>query len=178
MGSGAGEADEMRVVEHVGTALLARSTSLCADIAARVIFDLEPGRDLYTSLEAILDERGTPGAMFNLLGGSIDALTIMTGGPGTDVPITFHGPVQIVAPVLVEAGSGVVGVDEQGGRFTHCHAVFRGGDGRLVGGHLIRGKTIVGARGLRLELLMLAGARFARRVDAETRFAIFHPEAA
>lgn len=178
MPSNAGEVDGMRVVEHAGTVLSARSTSISASIAAHETIDLEAGQDLYVTLEDILDERGVPGAMFNLIGGSIGELTILTGGPGTDKPITFHGPVQVATPVSVEAGSGVIGVDEQGKRFSHCHAVFRRADGQLVGGHLIHGRTVAGSHGLRVELVMLADARFVRREDPETRFAIFHPEAA
>jgi predicted DNA-binding protein with PD1-like motif len=168
----------MRVVQHAGPVLPGRFASAATSIATRDIVDLEAGVDLYTALEKTLDDCGTPGAAFNLLGGSMSELTIMTGGPGIDRPITFHGPLQVVTPVAVEAGSGIIGQDEYGRRFSHCHAIFRLVEGGLVGGHLIRGKAVVGTDGLRVELLALADACFVRREDPETGFAIFHPEAA
>jgi predicted DNA-binding protein with PD1-like motif len=102
----------------------------------------------------------------------------MTGGPGTDTPMTFHGPFEIAAPADVLGGAGVTGVDEAGMRTSHSHAAFRDASGRDVGGHLIFGKAIAGEQGVLLELTSLSGAHFVRRFDVETGFTIFHPEPA
>jgi len=168
----------MRLAIHSGPTLPDRINWQGASLHGVVRVDLAPGEDLFTSLESRLDAAGLPGAFFNLGQGALAELTLMTGGPGTDVPITFHGPIDVETPVGVEAGSGVIGLDENGRRSSHCHAVFRRPDGRLVGGHLIRGKAIAGPRGLQVDLMMLADARFARREDPETQFTVFHPERA
>jgi predicted DNA-binding protein with PD1-like motif len=168
----------MRTIAHPGASLPERATAIKVTPASREHVRLNPGQDLFTFLERLLEDRGLPGAFFNLEGGTLGELTIMTGGPGTDTPIGFHGPWQIAAPAAVQAGSGIVGVDEQGNRVSHCHAAFVDADARLVGGHLMRGKAIAGPEGLDIELITLADARFARRLDPETQFAIFHPEAA
>jgi len=174
----ASAAEAMRVVDHPGSKLPVRSTSIDASLAGDERVILAPGQDLFTRLEDLLATRDLPGAFFNILSGSVVDLTLMTGGPGSDRPISFHGPLDFAAPLAVVAGSGIVGVDEDGKRSTHCHAVFRNSGGDLVGGHLIKGRTIAGPEGLEVQVLLLGGARFARRADPETQFVIFHPEAA
>ncbi|WP_309805414.1 DNA-binding protein [Novosphingobium capsulatum] len=168
--------NDLQIAVHAGPPLPERVSWQPASIHSAMRVELAPGEDLFSSLENRLEAADLPGAFFNLAYGSLARLTLMTGGPGSDVPITFHGPIEIETPVAVEAGSGIIGLDENGARSSHCHAVFRRPDGRLVGGHLIRDQAIAGDAGLQVDLLMLADARFARRHDPETQFSIFHPE--
>ena len=126
----------------------------------------------------LLDAEGADGAVFTIVSGSLKALTLMTGGPGIEMPMSFHGPFEVEAPADVLGGAGVTGIDEAGSRFTHSHAAFRDASGRGVGGHLIFGKTIAGEQGVLIELTSLSGAQFVRRLDAETGFTVFHPEPA
>ncbi|MEI4508633.1 PPC domain-containing DNA-binding protein [Sphingopyxis sp. CCNWLW253] len=171
-------AGPMLVVEHPGAPNAARMVWTAVPDATRRSIDLAEGEDIFTAIHALLDAEGALGGTFTLLSGTLASLTLMTGGRGSDTPMTFHGPFEITAPARVVGGAGIVGVDEDGRRTTHCHAVFCDASLQTVGGHLIAGKAIAGPGGMMLDLTLLNGARFARRHDDETNFIIFHPEPA
>lgn len=169
----------MRTIEHPGETLMARRSSVVVELAPAVRVVVEEGDDLFETVHGALDRRGASGGSFTLVAGIVDSLFLMTGGPGRDkMPMDFYGPHQLAAPLSVVAGAAGSGIDLEGSRFTHCHAAFRDRAGRLVGGHLLLGQTIAGKGGVKLDLVPIQGGRFARRVDPETLFTIFHPEIA
>jgi predicted DNA-binding protein with PD1-like motif len=168
----------MRVVAHPGAQGEMRMSWTAVPQFMRRQVRLAAGDDLFTALHRLLDEDRADGGIFTIVSGSLAALTLMTGGPGTDTPMTFHGPFEVAAPANVLGGAGVTGIDETGMRTSHSHAAFRDASGREVGGHLIFGKAIAGEQGVLIELTSLSGAQFVRRIDAETGFALFHPEPA
>lgn len=166
----------MLVAEHPGE--LAHSRLIWVEVpsARRRRVVVPAGDDLFAAVHQMLDEEGAACATFTLISGSLSLLTLMTGGRGTDTPMTFHGPFDIIVPARVLGGAGVTGIEESGMRTSHCHAAFQDASGRAVGGHLVAGEAIAGDEGLTIELTTLVGAHFVRRLDAETRFTIFHPE--
>lgn len=168
----------MLVAAHPGDPLERRIAWVEVPSAACRTVVVPSGGDLFATVHRLLDEEGAAGATFALLSGSFAALTLMTGGPGIDTPMTFHGPFEIAVPATVLGGAGVSGIDESGLRTSHSHAAFRDGAGRSVGGHLVAGGAIAGDDGVTIELTSLAGATFVRRFDGETHFTIFHPEPA
>ena len=173
------DGEAMRTLVHPGVALAARASHVAVTLTASERLHVPAGADLFTTVHALLDRRSSAAGSFSLVAGTIARLRLMTGGPGSDgLPMGFHGPHELAAPLTVVAGAAGSGIDEDGRRFTHCHAAFRDARGRLVGGHLIAGETIAGLDGIALDLVTIEGGRFARRLDSETRFTIFHPEPA
>lgn len=166
----------MLVAEHPGSVADNRMIWVEAPSARCQRVVVAAGDDLFAAVHHMLEEDGAGGATFTLISGSLSALTLMTGGPGTDTPMTFHGPFDISVPAQVLGGAGITGIEESGMRTSHCHAAFEDASGRAVGGHLVAGEAIAGDEGLMIELTSLVGAHFVRRLDAETRFTIFHPE--
>lgn len=169
----------MRTVAHPGAPLPARVQAVGVEMSSSVRLMVPPGRDLFDVVHERLEALRAGGGSFTLQGGTVERLSVMTGGAGRDgLPMGFHGPHRMAAPLAVVAGAAGSGIDETGARFTHCHAAFRDRSGRLVGGHLIPGDTIAGAGGIAVELIALGRGRFQRRFDPETLFSIFHPEPA
>ena len=168
----------MRTVAHPGALPDVRFRSLPVKAAAAISFTVKSDDDLLETVHRELDSVHARGASFILRSGTVRRLALMTGGAGRDGQImSFYGPHMLSAPLVVVAGAAGSGVDEHGQRFSHCHAVFKDSDGRLVGGHLMAGETIAGTEGITLDLVPIAGGRFACQIDAETQFTIFHPEA-
>lgn len=75
----------------------------------------------------------------------------------------------------LEHGAITVG-ERDGAPFFHCHAIWRGADGKRSGGHILPEETIV-AESIRIEALGIDGASFIAHADAETNFKLFEPEA-
>lgn len=169
----------MRTVVHPGAPLLARAQAVAVEASSPIRLVVPLGRDLFEVVHEKLQAVCADGGSFTLKEGTVERLSLMTGGAGRDgMPMGFHGPHAMDGPLVVVAGAAGSGIDEEGERFTHCHAAFRDSRGRLVGGHLIPGETIAGANGIVVELTALTLGRFQRRFDPETLFSIFHPEPA
>ena len=169
----------MRTVMHPGEPLQARAQSVVVRPAATLRLIVAEGADLFAVIHDRLDALAAAGGSFTLIDGSVAQLRLMTGGPGDDgLPMGFHGPHVLAAPLRVVAGAGGSGAAEDGTRFSHCHAAFRDADGELVGGHLLPGETIAGPGGIAIALTPFADGCFVRRRDPETHFTIFHPEPA
>ncbi|WP_217430855.1 PCC domain-containing protein [Sphingomonas bacterium] len=169
----------MRTVVHPGAPLPARAQAVEVEVSSSMRLVVPPGRDLFDVVHERLQAVRADGGSFTLGEGTVDRLSVMTGGAGRDgLPMGFHGPRAMDGPLTVVAGAAGSGIDERGERFTHCHAAFRDSCRRLVGGHLIPGETIAGTSGIVVELTALNGGRFRRRFDPETLFSIFHPERA
>ena len=166
----------MRMAEHPGLPRPQRQLWTEVPRSSSRMVRLAEGEDLFAAIHSLLDEQGASGATFFLASGTLASLTLMTGGPGHETPMTFHGPFAIRAPAAVLGGAGITGLDEHGMRTSHCHAAFCDADGTTVGGHLIQGGTIAGPGGISIELTSFAGAVFVRRNDSETEFVVFHPE--
>lgn len=173
------QVDAMNTLRHPGPVLARRARSVTVLTSPMVRLTVPCGRDLFETVHAALDARDVAGGSFTLVSGTVTRLNLMTGGPGSDgLPMGFHGPHRLAAPLDVVAGAAGSGIDETGARFTHCHACFRDRFGRLVGGHLIVGDTIAGDGGIVLDLTPIVDGRFVRQFDRETQFTIFHPERA
>ncbi len=171
--------DRMRTIVHPGTPLVGRAQSVPVILHPTIRLTVDVGGDLFDTIHATLKAADAAGGSFILVGGDVARLSLMTGGQGEGImPMGFLGPHDLAAPLRVVAGAGGSGLDEDGSPFSHCHAAFRNASGKLVGGHLIPGQTIAGSGGIAVDLVPIARGRFARRHDSETRFTIFHPEAA
>lgn len=169
---------EMITLKHPGPVALARATASDATLSTPFACTVESGEDLFATVETAMARDGLMTATFTLVQGNIARLTIMTGGVATaHSPVGFCGPHVIGGPVRIVSGTGICGLDEAGRRFCHCHAVFADTAGRLVGGHLMLGKTIADASGAEVEIHPVHNAAFRRAIDPETGFAIFHPVA-
>ena len=169
----------MRTVAHPGMPLQPRLCWVTVRTARPMRLTIAAGEDLFATIHDTLESLGAPGGAFVMVGGAVARLTLMTGGPGdSGPPMRFYGPHVLAAPLVVVAGAGGSGVDEDGTRFSHCHAAFRDAAGRCVGGHLMPGETIAGRGGMTVDVVPLLGGCFRRRLDPETSFTIFHPDAA
>lgn len=172
-------AASMRLVEHPGPVHRERAWHVAVSMMQTRRITVQAGHDIFRTVHAMLDDLGATGGSFVLVAGNVAHGRIMTGGAGSgDMPMAFYGPHDLNAPLAIVAGAGGSGIDENGMRFSHCHAVFDDSAGRRVGGHLLLDETIAGADGIVLDLHPFCGGRFARRLDSETRFTVFYPEPA
>lgn len=166
-------------VRHPGPRQSARLSFVRVSRAPGERFTIPEGQDLFTAIHSRLDAIGAEGAAFRLVSGEFAKITLMTGGAGENgMPIAFHGPHALAAPARILAGAAGSGRDENGDRFSHCHAVFRDENELCVGGHLLPDLAIAGPSGVTVEIAPILGGIFHRRFDPETRFDLFHPEAA
>ncbi len=168
----------MRQGKHPGPAAEPRRLAGRAESAGEYRIELEEGEELHEGLLSALGDLGLGQAAVSLVSGSFAAFSYLTGQPDASGArlATYGAPTTPAAPVTLIGANALVGSDGEGRPLLHCHAVVADAEGRVHGGHLPPGACLVGAEGLTLQVLGLAGGGFAVAYDAETNYAIFHPK--
>lgn len=162
---------------HPGKMVKERISLVHVDAALPRRLIVDAGQDLFHSIHSDLDRIAAKACAFVLRDGNIIDPVIMTGGVGRNGrPMGFLGPHPMPGSYDVLAGAGSTGIGGDSKRITHCHAAFRAADGRLIGGHLLPGRTIAGDSGIAVDIIVVRRGHFVCRPDAETLFDIFHPE--
>ncbi len=130
-----------------------------------VSFRLEPGCDVLAGIEQVCRERGISCAVVLAAIGSLRRAALFTAVPlpnkaggGYGEPIAIEGPLELVA------AQGTIGLEEDGGRYLHVHALVSDGSARCRGGHLIAGSAPVLIT-CEVTLGVLAGIEALRRFD-------------
>ncbi len=168
-----------RLCDHPGPIALERTNWRIGRCRGPQRLFIQPGADLYLSVERWVAERKYAGASFRLIQGVAGELDLMTGKPGGEIGrvATFHGPHSIKCPARVLGGHGVIGAGRDG-YSLHTHAIFLDRAGVARGCHVVRGRCIAGDEGIELGIFPLLDAQFRVLPDAETTFDLFYPEPA
>lgn len=170
----------MRLLEQPGPVWHPRALVKWGELAGSYRVTLAPGTDFLDGLVEVLAARRVRFAGALLLGGTVRSLSFMTGRPlKPDEKLrrvaTHNGPHEIACPATILAGNAILGEDTKGEALVHCHAVFADAEGKVIGGHLMRGECIAGETGIRLHVSALSEVGFRAVHDSETNFEIFQP---
>jgi len=167
----------VRNLTQPGPASLPRRICRPAREAGSFRIQLAPGEDLSNGLVAALTARGIADAAVELLSGTFEVMSYLTGQPddsGQRVA-TYGAPTRLDGPVRLIGGNAMLGRDAAGRPLLHCHAVVVDRAGGVHGGHLPPGVCRLGPGGAVAIVVALAGAGFRVAADAETNFDIFQP---
>ncbi|MBK1783672.1 PCC domain-containing protein [Prauserella cavernicola] len=137
--------------------------------------ELAPGTVVSQGLWALAQAAGCQGASAELAHGCFGTLRYVHPAIGTDGerPATFSATVEPAAPGFVASGTATVGTRD-GAAFTHLHATWLDGEGRLRGGHLLP-ETTVGAVPIQVTLRAQHDVALLSEADAETSMPAFTP---
>ncbi|MCP8941124.1 DUF296 domain-containing protein [Alsobacter sp. SYSU M60028] len=168
------QSPSQRTIRQPGPAAAERIVAVEArgrDIA----FDLEPGRLLVEAVREGLAAHGFSAGVVELGAVALSPFAyVMPALSTTGENAAFYSEVFRPAGVTrLERGALTFG-ERDGGAFFHCHALWAESDGRVNGGHLMPGETVVAERA-RVTALGLAGAGFCAVQDPETNFKLFEP---
>jgi len=170
----------MRQARHPGESRQPRRLSVAARSAGEYRVILPPGSELHEGVLAAAAEIGLAQATVSLVGGDFARFSYLTGQPDASGQrlATYGAPTEVTAPVTLIGANALIGSDAEGRPALHCHCVVVDAEGRVHGGHLPPGASIVGEAGLTLHLLGLTDGGFAVAYDPETNYTIFHPTGA
>jgi len=128
-------------------------------LARAVDVELPRGVSLLSALHDLARAHGAEGGCLTLSGGAL-------------------GPFAYVIPALAPDPSHAAYYSETfrptGETFFHCHGFWTEADGRPGGGHMLPEETTIAAP-IRAKGVLISGARFEARQDAETGFKLFTP---
>lgn len=138
--------------------------------------ELAPGVVVSDALCELADSAGCRAASVELAHGSFGVLRYVHPAVGTDDrPAYFSETIEPPGPCFVLGGSATVG-RRDGRAFTHLHATWLDGNGRLGGGHLLP-ETTVGAVPIQTTVRLLHDVELISDTDPETRMPVFTPHA-
>lgn len=167
----------MRLLKHPGRPQQPRRLAAVGQCAGEWRVTLPPGCELTAELPGVLAARGVRQAAVQLVCGGFEELHYQTGEPdplGARV-VAYGAPHRLEGPATLVGGNGILGLGADGRPLLHCQAVVVDAGGRLCGGRLSPGGGRVGAEGLVVQVVALAGAGFAAAPDGETGSTLFQP---
>ncbi|MCO5977007.1 PCC domain-containing protein [Ideonella oryzae] len=165
-----------RTLVHPGPFRASRIDAMHAPHGRHFRLSVGSGPSLYEALVEGLAAHQVTSASMTLIGGRFDLLTFCFAGEDR----SGQALVRYSAPMVTESaqfvfGNATLGKTAAGRPIVHCHAVFRGGDGRMLGGHLLTERCRVGTAPMTVLATSLEGFELRVDVDAETRTPLLHP---
>jgi len=148
-----------------------------AEIRKAVFIRLSPGTDLIAGIAGACRERGIRAASIASCIASLRRASFFVVVP-MDNPAGggYSDPVHLETPLEIVSAQGTVGEEENGEVFVHLHAALSDSQGKVHGGHLIRGTCPVLITS-EIVLLPLHGVRLKRAYDPEVNMPILKPAA-
>lgn len=166
----------MRQLKQPGPVARDRIESLAAPLET-LDFMLQPGLSLNEAIAVPLGAAGFTAAAVSFFDGALAPFEYVMPAPSPDADHaawysakhTPPGETRIIA-ANVTFGS------RDGGPFIHCHAIWNTADGALAGGHILPVESIV-SRPTPARAWGTKAAKIIARLDPETNFTLFTPEA-
>lgn len=137
--------------------------------------EIPPGRRLSEYLHDVVSTAGCAGANVELAHGSFGALRYVHPAVGEDRPAFYSEAIEPPGPCFVQGGAATVGTRDGEG-FTHIHATWIDGLGRVRGGHLLPECT-VGDIPIEVTVRLLHDVAWVSSTCPETMMPAFSPRA-
>lgn len=166
----------MRRIEHPGPSAPQRLVAVPCRVTPAAI-TLAAGTPLLAGLADALAERGAASAVLAIEAGALSPLAYVmpARSASPDHAVFYSARFDAAAPAQLAAGRITFG-RRNGEPWLHCHARWRGADGRVGCGHVLPEHARAAAP-LTLGAFLLESAAFAVTADPETNFSLFEPAA-
>lgn len=137
--------------------------------------ELPRGASLLAALHDLARAHGAEGGCLTLSGGALGpfAYVIPALAPDPSHAAYYSETFRPAGQTRLDIAAITVGFRD-GAPFFHCHGFWTEADGRPSGGHMLPEETTIAAP-IRAKGVLIAGARFEARQDAETGFKLFTP---
>jgi predicted DNA-binding protein with PD1-like motif len=137
--------------------------------------ELPRGVSLLSALHDLARAHGAEGGCLTLSGGALGpfAYVIPALAPDPSHAAYYSETFRPAGQTRLDIAAITVGFRD-GAPFFHCHGFWTEADGRPGGGHMLPEETTIAAP-IRAKGVLIAGARFEARQDAETGFKLFTP---
>jgi len=133
-----------------------------------------PGFDIIEGIEEACRKIGIKcGAVVSCIGSLKEAsLMIVALTDSNKVGAVYSEPIVVPGPLQLISAQGTIGQDEKGEVMIHLHGSFCNTDGRIYGGHLVRGKNRI-LISCETVITEVSDARVVRAYDSEVEFSLF-----
>lgn len=135
-----------------------------------------PGFDVIEGIEEACRKLGiTSGAIISCIG-SLQRASVLVAVPlNNKIGAGYSEPRDLEGPLELLSGQGTIGREEEGNISIHMHVVISDKEGRLHGGHLIKGQNQVLIT-CEVMLARIEGIRIVRGYDPEVDMKVFFPK--
>ncbi len=166
----------MRQLKQPGPVAEDRIVSLAAPLET-LDFVLQPGLSLNAAIATPLGAAEFTAAAVSFTDGALSPFEYVMPAPSPDAEHAAwysakHTP---SGEIRIAAANATFG-SRDGAPFIHCHAIWHDADGALAGGHILPMESIV-SRPTPARAWGTKAAQIVARLDPETNFTLFAPEA-
>lgn len=166
---------ETRRVVHPGASRYGRVLTAVSEQSRQAMGVVREGETLQAGVKRLFAAAGASAGGFRLVGGRLSEAFYHVANPRDDSvrAVEYGAPIHIEGGASVIAASGSFGPSVSGDPLLHLHGALADGEGHAHGGHLNVERSVAGAGGVRVHLMM--GSGFRQAADPETRFSTFFP---
>jgi len=148
--------------------------SSCESKAGRVIVGrILPETDLIDGILEICDRHGIKSGSIDVVLGSLRRFTFVypVKDESQKLGVKYCDPVVIEGPIELLSANGIVGLNQNGVKAIHLHAVVSDEMANLHGGHVVKGNPVL----VTVEVVIreLPDVNIVREMDEETGFPLF-----
>ena len=168
-----------RTLVHPGPVGAIRIEHRHANLGRHFRLVLEPGRTMQDAIIEPLMLLGVQAASMTLLGGRLAKLLYCVAPPDPtgERVANYTRPIDAGAATLI-FGNATLGKNGRGEPVVHCHATFVCEDGRVRGGHIVVGRSVVAEAPIPVLATSLDGIELRITQDDETHMPLMRPFAA
>jgi predicted DNA-binding protein with PD1-like motif len=166
-----------RTLVHPGPYDPVRIRHMHAPCARHFRLALAPGRSLFDAIVEPLLALGMTSASMTVLGGGFERLHFCVAQPepsGRTVA-SYTAPMDAGAAFMI-FGNATLGKTASGAPIVHCHAAFRGADGRVRGGHILGERSVIAAQPIPVLVTAFEGFELRVKMDHETNMPLLQPQ--
>lgn len=150
-----------------------RVNSVGSNSTRVIVGRLLPGTDLIDGILRMCEEHNILNGSIDLVLGSLRKFTFVypVKDEQSKMGVRYCDPIEIDGPIELLCGNGIVGVTSNGERAIHLHAVVADKNGKVYGGHVLKGNPVL----VTVEVVVreLRGVNIVRGLDEETGFTLF-----
>ena len=166
-----------RTLVHPGPYDPVRIRHMHAPCARHFRLALAPGRTLFDAIVDPLLALGLKSASMTVLGGGFERLHFCVAQPDpSGRAVAAYTPPRDAGAAFMIFGNATLGKTERGAPIVHCHAAFRGADGRVHGGHVLGERSVLGPQPIPVLVTAFEGFELRVKMDHETNMPLLRPQ--
>lgn len=161
---------------HPGAASYPRLMAVRAAALSTYFVELPANAELFSAAALLAQQFPDTSLLLRLSGIEFTQAALHVVEDGRGGKMVEYGPaIEVPTSCTLVAGHMTIGWDNEGQPICHCHGYLSLPDGRLLGGHLARGRCHLARQGARIHLSVLKDTTLCPQDDGETGFRLLTP---
>jgi predicted DNA-binding protein with PD1-like motif len=144
-------------------------------LSRAVMIRIKPGSDIIEGIETVCRQFDIGAGVITCCIGSLQKFSYLIAAPlKNKIGAGYSDPKILDGPLEFLGGQGMIGKEENGETFVHLHGLVSDKDGKVHGGHLIKGKNPVLIT-CEIMISQIQGMKMIRTYDSKVDMKVLMP---